>query len=53
MTGKSPFDVSEMMKMFDPQAVMESNRKNYEAALTANKAVADAYKDFYLSLIHI
>ena len=73
MTSKSPFDFSDMMKMFDPeqinklfspeemrkamagfqvpgldiQALMASNQKNYEAMLTANKAAADAYKDFY------
>lgn len=31
----------------DLQAVIANNKKNYDAMVTANKAAADAYKDFY------
>ncbi len=73
MSFKSPFDMSDMMKMFDPDSVakmfdprsmmaafepqrpkgldlagiMESNKRNFEAVQSANKAAAAANKDFY------
>lgn len=37
----------------DLQAVLASNKKNFYAMLTANKAAADAYKGFYQQQISI
>jgi hypothetical protein len=48
----APEEIKKAMAKFeapgiDIQAIMASNQRNYEAMLTANKAAADAYKDFY------
>ncbi len=79
MSFKSPFDISDMMKMFDPDSVakmfdprtmmaafepqrpkgldlagiMENNKRNFEAVQSANKAAAEANKDFYEKQIAI
>lgn len=72
MAGKTPFDYSDMFKVFDPEEVakmfnpgqmfkvfesgaksasfdmtelFDTNRKNFDAMVEANKAAATAYKD--------
>ena len=49
------FDPEQMKRAFEPpkargfdlQAMIESNRSNFEAMLAANKSAAAGYKDFY------
>lgn len=49
------FDPRSMMSAFEPQrpkgldfsAIMENNKRNFEAVQAANKAAAEANKDFY------
>ena len=49
------FDPNQFMAAFgssmpagmDPGAIMQGNKRNFEAMVAANKAAAEAYRDFY------